>query len=89
VMLSHNNITSNCEQVQASLILDLMGPQETLPGVLPFFHIYGLTVVMLSKLGQGCRLATMPCFKPDMCFSQILVDFDLLLSADLPDLHVL
>jgi len=24
-----------------------------------------------------------------MCFSQILVDFDLLLSADLPDLHVL
>jgi len=65
VMLSHNNITSNCEQVQASLILDLMGPQETLPGVLPFFHIYGLTVVMLSKLGQGCRLATMPCFKPD------------------------
>ncbi|KAH8343576.1 uncharacterized protein pdgy [Drosophila kikkawai] len=65
VMLSHNNITSNCEQVQVSLPLDLTGPQETLPAVLPFFHIYGLTVVMLSKLGQGCRLATMPCFKPD------------------------
>jgi len=28
VMLSHNNITSNCEQVQASLILDLMGPNS-------------------------------------------------------------
>ncbi|EDV47064.1 probable 4-coumarate--CoA ligase 1 [Drosophila erecta] len=65
VMLSHNNISSNCEQVQASLPMDLLGPQNTLPGVLPFFHIYGLTVVMLSKLGQGCRLATMPCFKPD------------------------
>ncbi|EDV38480.2 uncharacterized protein Dana_GF19420 [Drosophila ananassae] len=65
VMLSHNNISSNCEQVQASLPLDVNGPQVTLPAVLPFFHIYGLTVVMLSKLGQGCRLATMPCFKPD------------------------
>ncbi|KAH8272304.1 hypothetical protein KR018_001562 [Drosophila ironensis] len=65
VMLSHNNITSNCEQVQASLPLDPYGPHPTLPAVLPFFHIYGLTVVMLSKLGQGCRLATMPCFKPD------------------------
>ncbi|BFG02828.1 probable 4-coumarate--CoA ligase 3 [Drosophila madeirensis] len=64
VMLSHNNITSNCEQVQTAMRLDL-SVQETLPGVLPFFHIYGLTVVMLSKLGQGARLATMPAFKPD------------------------
>ncbi|KAI8033258.1 hypothetical protein M5D96_013974 [Drosophila gunungcola] len=53
------------DMVQASLPLNLMGRQDTLPSVLPFFHIYGLTVVMLSKLGQGCRLATMPCFKPD------------------------
>ncbi|EDW75348.2 uncharacterized protein Dwil_GK19734 [Drosophila willistoni] len=65
VVLSHNNITSNCEQVQTALPADEPGVQDTLPGVLPFFHIYGLTVVMLSKLGQGARLATMPAFKPD------------------------
>lgn len=65
VVLSHNNISSNCEQVQDALPIDSLQFQDTLPAVLPFFHIYGLTVVMLSKLGQGSRLATMPAFKPD------------------------
>lgn len=65
VVLSHNNISSNCEQVQKALPIDSLEFQDTLPAVLPFFHIYGLTVVMLSKLGQGARLATMPAFKPD------------------------
>ncbi|XP_030378111.1 4-coumarate--CoA ligase 1 [Scaptodrosophila lebanonensis] len=65
VVLSHNNITSNCEQIHGGLTINTLEFQDTLPGVLPFFHIYGLTVVMLSKLGLGCRLATMPAFKPD------------------------
>ncbi|KAH8394430.1 hypothetical protein KR222_005231 [Zaprionus bogoriensis] len=65
VVLSHNNISSNCEQIQEALPIDSLEFQDTLPAVLPFFHIYGLTVVMLSKLGQGSRLATMPAFKPD------------------------
>ncbi|ALC48836.1 pdgy [Drosophila busckii] len=65
VVLSHNNIGSNCEQVAGALPIDSLVFQDTLPAVLPFFHIYGLTVVMLSKLSLGCRLATMPAFKPD------------------------
>lgn len=65
VVLSHNNISSNCEQIQDALPIDSLQFQDTLPAVLPFFHIYGLTVVMLSKLGQGARLATLPAFKPD------------------------
>ncbi|KAH8384991.1 hypothetical protein KR093_004755 [Drosophila rubida] len=65
VVLSHNNISSNCEQIQEALRVDALEYQDTLPAVLPFFHIYGLTVVMLSKLGEGARLATMPAFKPD------------------------
>lgn len=55
VVLSHNNVSSNCEQVQSALHIDSLEAQDTLPAVLPFFHIYGLTVVMLSKLGQGAR----------------------------------
>ncbi|TMW53028.1 hypothetical protein DOY81_001891, partial [Sarcophaga bullata] len=65
VMLSHRNISSNCEMVQSIIEIDCAQKQEVLPCVLPFFHIYGLTVIMLSKLGQGAKLVTMPQFKPD------------------------
>ncbi|KAH8272302.1 hypothetical protein KR018_001560 [Drosophila ironensis] len=65
VMLSHRNVASNCEQVKVAWPLVSKGEQATLPAVLPFFHIYGLTVVMITKLSRGCRLATMPSFKPD------------------------
>ncbi|KAM7346537.1 acyl-CoA synthetase family member pudgy [Cochliomyia hominivorax] len=65
VMLSHNNISSNCEMVQTILDIDCVQKQEVLPGILPFFHIYGFTVIMLSKLGQGAKLVTMPQFKPE------------------------
>ncbi|XP_037935699.1 probable 4-coumarate--CoA ligase 3 [Teleopsis dalmanni] len=63
VMLTHNNITANCEQIQRPLTIDARG--KTVPAILPFFHIYGLTVIMLSKLGEGAKLVTMPQFKPE------------------------
>ncbi|XP_013107362.2 uncharacterized protein LOC106087030 [Stomoxys calcitrans] len=65
VMLSHNNISINCEQVQLPIHIDCSVKQEVLPCVLPFFHIYGLTVIMLSKIGQGAKLVTLPQFKPE------------------------
>lgn len=65
VILSHNNISSNCEMVQAILEVDCTKKQEVLPAVLPFFHIYGFTVIMLSRLGQGAKLVTLPQFKPE------------------------
>jgi 4-coumarate--CoA ligase len=39
--------------------------QDVLPTVLPFFHIYGLTCTLLSKLAHGCKLITLPQFRPD------------------------
>lgn len=65
VMLTHSNVTSNCEQTQIPFPTDTLTYQDSLPCVLPFFHIYGLTVVMLSKIGQGSRLVTLPQFKPE------------------------
>ncbi|XP_073832893.1 acyl-CoA synthetase family member pudgy [Musca autumnalis] len=65
VMLSHNNIAVNCEQVQQPIYIDCTVKQEVLPCVLPFFHIYGLSVIMLSKFGQGAKLVTLPQFKPE------------------------
>lgn len=39
--------------------------QDVLPCVLPFFHIYGLTITLLSKIALGCKLVTLPKFTPD------------------------
>lgn len=71
VQLRHRNLTANCEMLQAktnqlSLILPTTETfQDVLPCVLPFFHIYGFTVTMMSKLALGCQLVTLPKFMPD------------------------
>lgn len=77
VMLSHNNIAVNCEQLHVKLgEVPLMLPttadfQEVCPSVLPFFHIYGLTVLMISKLSQGARNVTLPSFTPETFMNAI------------------
>lgn len=71
VMLSHNNIAVNCEQLNVPLPDEpLLRPttnkyQESVPSVLPFFHIYGLTVLMISKISLGCKVVTLSKFHPD------------------------
>lgn len=71
VMLSHNNITRNCEQFnvpapeQPIVLPTTATHQDCVPCVLPLFHIYGFTVTMASKLALGCKLVTMSKFAPD------------------------
>jgi acyl-CoA synthetase (AMP-forming)/AMP-acid ligase II len=59
VMLTHRNLVANLCQVQASLPIE---PDDTLIGVLPFFHIYGMTVIMNQGLRAGATIVTMPRF---------------------------
>jgi 4-coumarate--CoA ligase len=69
VMLSHMNLVSNSLQISSpemKVAHDAVGDhQDVIPCVLPFFHIYGLTVTMIAKLAQGCKLVTLPSFKPN------------------------
>ena len=59
VMLTHRNLVANLVQVQDKFpVLD----DDTLVGVLPFFHIYGMTVIMNQGLWQGATIVTMPRF---------------------------
>lgn len=39
--------------------------QEVVPCFLPFYHIYGLTVLLLNTLSMGCKIVTMPKYQPD------------------------
>lgn len=60
VMLTHRNLVANvaqCEQV-----LDTIEEESVVLAVLPFFHIYGLTVLMNLTLAQGATVVTMPRF---------------------------
>jgi acyl-CoA synthetase (AMP-forming)/AMP-acid ligase II len=64
VMLTHRNLVANLAQ------LDAMAPYAAVPvrgddvvlGLLPFFHIYGMVVIMGYALLKGATVVTMPRF---------------------------
>jgi len=59
VMLTHRNLVANIAQMTA-----LVGLREAdvIMAVLPFFHIYGMQVMMNCGLAAGATLVTMPRF---------------------------
>jgi long-chain acyl-CoA synthetase len=64
VMLSHGNLRANVEQVRA-WFPDADPGREVMMAVLPFFHVYGLTVCLLLGLRLGAALVLMPRFDLD------------------------
>jgi len=61
VMLTHRNLIANILQLQASGHLE--DGADTLICFLPFFHIYGLVVIMMLGLRYGATLVVMPRFE--------------------------
>ena len=59
VMLSHRNLVVNVDQGLAVIRIE---PDETMVAFLPFFHIYGMNVMMNTHLVAGARLICMPRF---------------------------
>ncbi len=59
VMLSHYNLVANVVQTNAALRYE---EGEVALAVLPFFHIYGMQVLMNSLLAEGVTVVTMPRF---------------------------
>jgi acyl-CoA synthetase (AMP-forming)/AMP-acid ligase II len=63
VRLSHRNLVANILQVGACR--HLRDGEDTLVAFLPFFHIYGLVVILLSGLWSGATIVVMPRFELD------------------------
>lgn len=59
VALSHRNLVANVAQIQP---LQGMTPDQVVIAVLPFFHIYGLTVLLNAALHSRARLVIMAKF---------------------------
>ncbi|MEX1279519.1 MAG: 4-coumarate--CoA ligase family protein [Acidimicrobiia bacterium] len=60
VMLTHHNLVANIEQTLARA--GIGDEDEVLIAVLPFFHIYGMQVLMNAGLRAGATIVTMPRF---------------------------
>jgi len=61
VMLTHRNLVANLTQTE-STFGDGLGEEDVAIGILPFFHIYGMVVIMNLALHRGCTVVTMPKF---------------------------
>jgi acyl-CoA synthetase (AMP-forming)/AMP-acid ligase II len=59
VMLTHASIGVNLAQIDQ---LHTMGPEDRIVAVLPFFHIYGMTVLMNVALRKGATVVVLPRF---------------------------
>jgi acyl-CoA synthetase (AMP-forming)/AMP-acid ligase II len=63
VMLTHNNLVANLYQTLHSMGKEYqMRSDDVMIGILPFFHIYGMIVVMSLALSQGATVVSMPRF---------------------------
>ena len=58
-MLTHRNLSCNVQQVTAWFV-DVRRGGEVMMGVLPFFHVFGLTVAMAFPLSVAGAVVLMP-----------------------------
>lgn len=62
VMLTHRNLVANL--MQSSVVFPIREDDRAC-AFLPFFHIYGMNVIMNPYLWSGATLVTMPRFEPE------------------------
>lgn len=61
VMLTHKNLVSNAAMCQAWLYKSKPG-EESVLGILPFFHVYGMTTVLILSVMQAQKMILLPKF---------------------------
>ena len=70
VMLTHKNLLSNVKMCQDWLI-EPSPTDDVILGVLPFFHVYGMTTVLLLTVMQGNKMVLLPKFDPETTLKTI------------------
>jgi acyl-CoA synthetase (AMP-forming)/AMP-acid ligase II len=84
VVLTHRNLVANIFQTQAPIELR---EDETIIAALPFFHIYGMQVIMNTSLAFGATIVTMPRFDLEQ-FLQLHEDHSITRSYVAPPIVV-
>lgn len=70
VQLTHMNLVSNVQMCTA-WIFKLEKEKESVLGVLPFFHVYGMTTVMNLSIMYGSKMILLPKFDPETVLKTI------------------
>ncbi len=61
VMLTHKNLIANTMMSEAWLYKSKPG-EESMLGIVPFFHVYGMTVGMILSIKMACKIIILPKF---------------------------
>jgi len=80
VMLTHRNLVANIAQTLGPAQIR---PDEKIVAVLPFFHIYGMQVLMNSGLRAGATIVTLPRFDLEQ-FLRVHQDYKITRSFVVP-----
>ncbi len=70
VMLTHRNLVSNAAMSNAWLYKCKRG-EEIILAIIPFFHVYGMTAVMILSVMQGQKMVLLPKFDPEQTLKTI------------------
>jgi acyl-CoA synthetase (AMP-forming)/AMP-acid ligase II len=68
VMLSHQNLTANIRQ---TLALDMFSDSSIMLDFLPFYHIYGMMVLLNCGMAVGATQIVLPRFDPEQALKLI------------------
>ncbi|KIW15603.1 hypothetical protein PV08_05651 [Exophiala spinifera] len=71
VMLSHRNVIADLLMIKSSMGKWYSSGQDKILGVLPFYHIYGLTGLVQQPLHRGIELVVMPAFNLEVFLKAI------------------
>ncbi|WP_458188398.1 long-chain-fatty-acid--CoA ligase [Haladaptatus sp. NG-WS-4] len=85
VELTHRNLASNTEAA-ADLVPGGIGPGDSQLGVLPLFHIYGMTVCMNGTLFRGGSFYPLPTWDAQQALS-LVEDAELTLMHGVPAMY--
>jgi len=80
VMLTHHNLVANLCQIRP---VEQLSDEEVLIGILPFYHIYGMVVVMSSAIRAGATIVTMPRFDLEK-FLELLQNYSVTMAYLVP-----
>ncbi|MDQ0270051.1 long-chain-fatty-acid--CoA ligase [Cytobacillus purgationiresistens] len=70
VMLTHRNLVSNAAMCNAWLYKTKRG-EEVILGVLPFFHVYGMTTVIILTVMEANKMVLLPKFDAETTLKTI------------------
>lgn len=80
VMLTHSNLIAQMEQVNAT---GVFLENDVVMGVLPFYHIYGMVLILLLSLSKGNKVVTIPRFDLEM-FLQVMQKYEVTIAPLVP-----